>query len=864
MDREHTVTAEQRVSNPKRETDRVALLVIGAHRSGTSALTRVLSLLGCSLPRHVMEANSSNPAGHWEPQALVDLNNQILEAAGSAWNDLQRLNPGWENSPARAGFMRKAGRILQAEFEETSFFVIKDPRICRIAPFWLDVLRENGIDPRVIIPVRNPLEVAASLHKRDGMDPSVGYLVWLRHVLDAERGTRGEQRVFTTFGELLGNWNEVTTRIAEGLDISWPRYSPRVVSEIDAFLDRRLRNHNLGDHDILVGSSAPGWVCTAYQILLKWSSGGESPADHAALDAISDALEKAFLSFGKPMSLLQEATVELDDARRHVIEVERDRDLAIDRAASIERTLQQRSDEAERAAARLAQAEDALEEVRKEHLEALARAKGAELAVEEHAVEAKRRSARIAEVESALAKVRDEHAAALERAEGAEYALKECAEEIERLTERVSDAEKALETLQVERATAIERAQSAELSLKARAEEAEATAADFAAAEARNAHLQDELDSAHELALSVEQALMQRQKEHDDAIARLAETRSELLQRKEELRQVWAELDLERQRVEELERDRDRQFEVAQRELVAAGSELRQREEELKQVWTELDREVERSESLESALRHGADAVDAIKRQLLDAEERNASLMAECDRNKAKLADEGLALAESKAKLEASEAELEKAHALVRAAVSQRAQTLNEIAIVTQLLRDAEAERDRNKTELANWQDIALREQEQERHRVLQLDAVQKELADDRFALAESKARLEASEAELEKAHALARTAVSQRAQAFNEIAIVTQFLRDTQYAVQQREETVHWLSQIYALMLKRPKWWVFLSRKAQFKRLSQMAEERGLFDPESYLAKNPDVAATAVDPLRHYITHGIQECRPR
>ena len=857
MDREHTVTAEQRVSNPKRETDRVALLVIGAHRSGTSALTRVLSLLGCSLPRHVMEANSSNPAGHWEPQALVDLNNQILEAAGSAWNDLQRLNPGWEKSPARAGFMRKAGRILQAEFEETSFFVIKDPRICRIAPFWLDVLRENGIDPRVIIPVRNPLEVAASLHKRDGMDPSVGYLVWLRHVLDAERGTRGEQRVFTTFGELLSNWNEVTTRIAEGLDISWPRYSPRVVSEIDAFLDRRLRNHSLGDHDILAGSSAPDWVCTAYQILLKWSSGGESPADHAALDAISDALEKAFLSFGKPMSLLQEATVELDDARRHVIEVERDRDLAIDRAASIERTLQQRSAEAERAAARLAQAEDALEEVRKEHLEALARAKGAELAVEGHAVEAKRRSARIAEVESALekvgkehvaalaraedaeravneytveaerlasrlaeaessvealrielaaaiahtveteraadeyavevkrgeerivelesalAKVRDEHAAALERAEGAEHALQECAEEIERLTERVSDAEKALETLQVERAAAIERAQSAELSLKARAEEVEATAADFAAAEARNAHLQDELDSAHELALSVEQALMQRQKEHDDAIARLAETRSELLQRKEELRQVWAELDLERQRVEELERDRDRQFEVAQRELVAAGSELRQREEELKQVWTELDREVERSESLESALRHGADAVDAIKRQLLDAEERNASLMAECDRNKAKLADEGLALAESKAKLEASEAELEKAHALVRAAVSQRAQT-------------------------------------------------------------------------------------------FNEIAIVTQFLRDTQYAVQQREETVHWLSQIYALMLKRPKWWVFLSRKAQFKRLSQMAEERGLFDPESYLAKNPDVAATAVDPLRHYITHGIQECRPR
>lgn len=784
--------------DPVQMADRVAVLVAGMHRSGTSALTRVLSLLGCSLPQHVMGNNPSNPTGHWEPQTIVDLNDEILEAAGTSWNDWQGLNPGWETSPARAGFLRKARRILEQEYEDSSFFVIKDPRICRIAPFWLDALRENGIDPRIIVPVRNPLEVASSLQTRDGIDTSVGYLIWLRHALDAERGTRGEMRVFTTYSELLGNWSSVTTRIAQSLNFSWPRYSPRVVSEIETFLDSRLRNHKCNDEDILSGTPAPDWVRMVYQVLLKWSASGEDRSDYAALGAISNALDEASSTFGKPMELLQRTVADLADIRGHVVAVERDRDLANDRAASSERNLLQQSTDAERTAKQLAEAQEVVDEIRKAHLAALKRAEEAEVAIREYADETREIASRLADTLTALESARAENSAAIERTQYAEQIVEERSQKAERLAAQLVGIETSLEIVRSERDAALSRADNAEKACKEHLEEV--------------AHLRERL-------IATEGALQTSCAEHSEALTRaegaekaveafteeariistrLAATESSLKERDQEAAARASELTAAKARVvilqDELksaqdsvsiaEKDQARSrmdLEAATARLSETGSELLQRKEELRQVWIELDKETHRSEALETALKRSAVKIADLEREVQNANKRSAA-----------------------------------------------------------------------------------QEAERERQAASRFEKVQKELADVRHALTESNARLEASEAELAKTHAAARAAISQRSQTFNEIAIVTQFLRDTENVVLQRNETVQWLSQIYTIMLRRPRWWIFLSRKAQFKRLGKRVEERGLFDANSYLAKNPDVAASGVDPLRHYITHGIKESRPR
>lgn len=69
------------------------------HRSGTSALAHVLNLLGCDLLKTLLDGNDSNETGHWESVPIMDLNNEILNSAGSGWHDWLPFNQGWYASP---------------------------------------------------------------------------------------------------------------------------------------------------------------------------------------------------------------------------------------------------------------------------------------------------------------------------------------------------------------------------------------------------------------------------------------------------------------------------------------------------------------------------------------------------------------------------------------------------------------------------------------------------------------------------------------------------------------------------------------------------------------------------------------------
>jgi len=166
------------------------IMVLGMHRSGTSAVAGVLSKLGCQLPKHVLFANSGNERGYFESAALMQFHDELLDSAGSYWHDWRRFNPDWYSTPVSEAFKRRAKNIFNSEYPDASLAVVKDPRACRFMPFWTSVFGEMGITPHVVIPVRSPLEVAYSLKKRDGMSVAKGLLLWLRHVLDAEFMTR--------------------------------------------------------------------------------------------------------------------------------------------------------------------------------------------------------------------------------------------------------------------------------------------------------------------------------------------------------------------------------------------------------------------------------------------------------------------------------------------------------------------------------------------------------------------------------------------------------------------------------------------------------------------------------------------------
>jgi hypothetical protein len=309
-----------------KKSGRSCILIAGMHRSGTSALSRVLNLVGCTHPQNLVEANYANASGYWESERLSLFNDDILKAAGSSWDDWANYAPDWIDSPMMGTFARQATKLYSEEFGDADLTVFKDPRLCRLLPFWLPILQSEKIDPYVILPIRNPNEVAASLTKRNGLDHYYGHLFWLRHILDGEIGSRGLKRAFVTYNDLMESYSIVLTTTEQNLGIKWPRRSARTSEEIEAYLSEKLRHERASDKAILSDASTLDWLRQTYEIMLRWAEKGEDAADYATLDTILVEFNDAAKRFGRLVFRGKNALAELIEVNKVVIE--RDQQLA--------------------------------------------------------------------------------------------------------------------------------------------------------------------------------------------------------------------------------------------------------------------------------------------------------------------------------------------------------------------------------------------------------------------------------------------------------------------------------------------------------------------------------------------------------
>ena len=129
------------------DAERTALMVLGMHRSGTSALAGVLSHMGADLPNNLMAPTEMNAKGFFESQKMMLLNDDLLASAGLAWHSLQRFPQDWFESPKASEYLVKATSVLKEEFGGSHLFLMKDPRICKLLPLWHQALEEVGCRP---------------------------------------------------------------------------------------------------------------------------------------------------------------------------------------------------------------------------------------------------------------------------------------------------------------------------------------------------------------------------------------------------------------------------------------------------------------------------------------------------------------------------------------------------------------------------------------------------------------------------------------------------------------------------------------------------------------------------------------------
>jgi hypothetical protein len=294
--------------------DRAAYLVLGMHRSGTSAATQLLALAGAELPENVMPGDEHNAKGYFEPWKIAIFNDRRLRAGASAWDDVFAFPYTPLAQPDEANWKARAVQLYRDEFGEAWFPLLKDPRISVLAPLWRATLEAHDMPARCLIPVRHPLDVAGSLRRRDGFAIEKSVLLWTSYMLAAEFYSRDLPRAFVGYDSLLADWRAEVTRIEAAHGAPLPRLTDRAAKEIDGFLTTDLR-HNASRGDL---ASVPH-VGPMAQAVYDWfdAAARDQAPDPAPLERAATQIAKMKAEMGVFVSPVTQA---LDLARAALAE----------------------------------------------------------------------------------------------------------------------------------------------------------------------------------------------------------------------------------------------------------------------------------------------------------------------------------------------------------------------------------------------------------------------------------------------------------------------------------------------------------------------------------------------------------------
>lgn len=225
----------------------VGVLVLGMHRSGTSAVTRLINLLGAQLPGNLMVATQEvNPTGFWESYDVAAFNDGLLAACGARWDSMLLQQPASLPEETYQHWQDQADALLQHHFPGKAMFVLKDPRIARLLPFWLAAFRRRAIVPCPVMVVRHPMEVVDSLRRRDGFATDKTLYLWLRHLLDALLKTGRMRYGLVVYQELLQDWRTSLTRLQADTGIVWQHTPESIADQVAGFLSPQLHHHRHG------------------------------------------------------------------------------------------------------------------------------------------------------------------------------------------------------------------------------------------------------------------------------------------------------------------------------------------------------------------------------------------------------------------------------------------------------------------------------------------------------------------------------------------------------------------------------------------------------------------------------------------
>jgi GT2 family glycosyltransferase/glycosyltransferase involved in cell wall biosynthesis len=240
-----------------------AICIAGAHRSGTSMLTRLLHTCGLYLgPKNeLMPAQADNPDGFWEHLEFVALNDELLNELGGAWD----LPPKADENSAHTQLdpLRMKARLLIERFDFAGPWGWKDPRNSLTLPFWKDLLPAL----KTLVIVRNPLEVAYSMRERNGTSYAFGLRLWEIYNRRVMETAREQDRLVTHYDLFFETATKELRRIANFIELpdAKIRSAAKLVATrrrhthftIDQLIDARVSPEAIELYRALIAEASP-------------------------------------------------------------------------------------------------------------------------------------------------------------------------------------------------------------------------------------------------------------------------------------------------------------------------------------------------------------------------------------------------------------------------------------------------------------------------------------------------------------------------------------------------------------------------------------------------------------------------------
>ncbi len=150
-------------------------IITGMHRSGTSMVARLFHAVGANLgnEKTFYRPDKWNPDGYFEQPDIHAVNFPLIN--GPFWKFSYLFLPSEKTILRRARSM--SDRILQTA-EKYKNAVIKETRFCLTLPAWKEA---SATPEKILVCLREPIQVASSLKKRNWISLRMGLDLWKVH-----------------------------------------------------------------------------------------------------------------------------------------------------------------------------------------------------------------------------------------------------------------------------------------------------------------------------------------------------------------------------------------------------------------------------------------------------------------------------------------------------------------------------------------------------------------------------------------------------------------------------------------------------------------------------------------------------------